>query len=78
MRTSLYFVGFAAASMLGAGAVGFRLELFEQPCCDPGLRHAGGEHYGGPLGGEGGGEDAAEEPATTPCTPSGINVETFD
>jgi len=79
MRTSLYLVGFAAASMmLGAGAIGFGCSSSSSNTTptDSGTPETGTPED---SGGDGGVEDAAEEAeAAVMCTPSGVNVETFD
>lgn len=63
--------------MLGAGAVGFGCSSSSSGGTTP-TDSGSPEATTTEDAGEGGGEDAAEEPAVTPCTPSGVNVETFD
>ena len=75
MRTSLYLVGFAAASIMGAGAVGFGCSSSSSPAAavDSGTTEASPEE----AGGDGGGEDAPAAEAAA-CMPSGINVATMN
>jgi hypothetical protein len=77
MRTSLYLVGLAAASIMGAGAVGFGCSSSSSPAAaqDSGTTEASVEDSSGGDGSGGG--DAAEEPAVA-CTPSGVNVATMN
>jgi hypothetical protein len=80
MRTSLYLVGFAAASIMGAGAVGFGCSSSSNgttpPPADSGTPEASTDDSGG--GGEGGGDDGGAEAAMMACTPAPVNIATFD
>ncbi len=78
MRTSLYLIGFATASIVGAGAVGFGCS---SSSTSPPAVDAGPAAETGPVedgGEEGGGEDATADAPVT-CMPGAIsNVETVD
>jgi hypothetical protein len=76
MRTSLYLVGFAAASIMGAGAVGFGCSSSSSPAAavDSGTPEASPEE----AGGEDGGADAEMMMEAAACTPAPVNISTFD
>jgi hypothetical protein len=78
MRTSLYLIGFAAASIMGAGAVGFGCSSSSggtTPPADSGTPEASTGEDGSTDSG-GGGMDAEMEAAS--CTPAPVNIATFD
>ena len=74
MRASLYLVGFAVASMAGAGLVGMGCSSSSNNGTPAGTE-------AGTITDDGGGTDAmtpVPDAGTTPCTAAPVNVETLD
>jgi len=81
MRTSLYLVGFAAASMLGAGAIGFGCSSSSSsgttPPVDSGTLDTSTTEDGGEDAGPGDDGMATPDVAMV-CTPAPVKIDTFD
>ena len=81
MRTSLYLVGFAAVSLMSAGAVGFGCSSSSSNPTTPTPEASTGDEGtvgDGSVGGDGSTEPDAEAMEASVCVPAPVNIATFD